>query len=699
MNVNRPVKIPPDKNKLKMEDLYSVKFLSAPALSPDGENLAYVVSTADELTGAFISRIFKVSTDGPGAIQLDSPEGSQEWSPAYAPDGKSVAFISDRSGQPQIWVIDADFSEKPRQITHLRHGVTGFRWSPDGSQLAFTAPLWPEEADFDVNVELSPDEKSEWDSDRQHKPIVIEKLVYKLDEHKGVYNGSYQQIGVISVEGGEATLLTQDHHNHTLPYWCPQGQQLVFFGFPYPHHEAFKSEVFSIDLKTRSKQQITKGLKACSDEPILFTPDGANIIYCAYAQEEDRRTLKDLFLMPLDGNHEKARSMLPKDCQCHGVKPLSLGKTLYGEDKDAIQLSPSGEAVYFISGWKGCTHLYRLCLQDEPKIDQLTAGKITVHAFCQPVNQKIFYIRGDFNTLGEIFSLDLETGEEQQITHHNKWLKDRVIVEPQEHWARTEDEAFDIHGWVIPPVKVEEQEKYPAVLYIHGGPNAYYTTDFNLEFQALAAKGIAVVYCDPRGSSGYGPAFESGKFSWGVESYNDLMAFLDEAIQEYDFIDGERLGVTGGSYGGHMTNRILGRTDRFQAAVTQRTLCNLATSYGTGDIGFIAAEKEKPKSMLNYLLNRVKKSPITKIDQMKTPLLILHGEKDYRCSMEQAEQLFIAMKDRHPEVPVRMVIFPDENHEITRSGKAHFQILHFTEMAAWFEKHLSQKEQHLHEKE
>jgi dipeptidyl aminopeptidase/acylaminoacyl peptidase len=266
------------------------------------------------------------------------------------------------------------------------------------------------------------------------------------------------------------------------------------------------------------------------------------------------------------------------------------------------------------------------------------------------------------------------------------------MQEPVEMWANSKDGACEIHGYVIPPAALDEGKTCPAVLDIHGGPEIYYTAGFWFEFQMLSAAGLAVIYCDPRGSTGYGREFAKGEYSWGDASYDDLMAFVDAAIERFPAIDPNRLGVTGGSYGGLMTNRIIGKTDRFKAAVSQRTFSNPATSYGTGDMGFVSESPEKPRTFADYMANRVRRGSVTKIDAMKTPLLLLHGELDYRCTMEQSEQMFIPLKDRHPEVPVRMVIFPGENHNLTRTGRMHFQIAHLREMIDWFVQHLGEKE-------
>ena len=202
-----------------------------------------------------------------------------------------------------------------------------------------------------------------------------------------------------------------------------------------------------------------------------------------------------------------------------------------------------------------------------------------------------------------------------------------------------------------------------------------------------------MIYGDPRGSVGYGRDFLKGGLCWKQEAMDDLMAMCDDAVAS-GLVDGKRIGITGGSYGGYMVVKMIGSNDYFTCAVAQRALINLATSYGTGDMGFVSEDGSVPKdfTMLKYLSDRARNSNIRRVDNIKVPTLILHASNDYRCTFEQAEQLFIAMKERRPEVPVRLVRFPGENHALTRTGKMHHQVRHLQEMVDWFVKYLKKEE-------
>jgi len=683
-----------EKRLLELEDLRRIAFVSAFSVSPDGGKVVFSRYTSDFDSGDFFSHLYEVPAGGGGVKPIAFAEGCSQFCPAYSPDGKRLAFLSTRSGERQIWLLDGENGGEPRLLTTLRHGVNAFAWSPDGTRLAFEAPLWPDETPEQAQREMTPAEREEMAWKRENLPVVVETLMYKFDETFGVADGSYRQIGVIPASGGPATLLARGRMHCEAPAWSPDGSTLAFYGYPYGHHKASRKEIFLTPAAGGEVQQLTKDSTFLGG-PLVFSADGRSIFHCGMVEAESDGFLVRLFRYSLDENTDT--SIFPTEEVCHGVDLLSVGKSVYGETNPAVQLDAAGKTVYFISGWKGFTHVYRMNLEDEPKIEQVTQGEISVRTFCAPLNGRLFLTRGAHLLPDDLFCLDLKSGNETRLTFSNDWLDSIALRQPQEMWVESADRTCKIHGWVIPPVVLEEGKKYPAVLDIHGGPEAMYTAGFFFEGHMLSASGMAAVYCDPRGSTGYGREFGKGEYANGPQAYDDLMSFLDAAIAKFDWLDGERVGVTGGSYGGEMTNRIIGTTRRFKAAVTQRTFCNPATSYGTGDMGFVSSLPQKPKSFAEYMFARARRGELTLIDRMKTPLLILHGERDYRCTLEQGEQLFIAMKERNPEVPVRMVVYPGENHNLTRTGKMHFQISHLSEMVAWFRQYLGEKEESRHE--
>lgn len=666
------------KQKLQYEDLRKMEYLSYPACSCDGDFFVYVMAKAKE-NGDFSKHLYAIDLSQPDgkrqAFLLLEEEGDL---PSFSPDGKKVAYLRRGMSENQIWIYDRE-TKSHKQLTTLRHGVEQFCWSGNSQMLVFTAPCYLEEKQLWLE-EMSPGERDEWKSNREHTPVVIENLFYKLDDDYGIRNKSKRQIGIVSEIDGVCRMLTDGSVDYYTAVWNDTDSAVLFYGRPYQHIHELDAAIYQYDLEHSKLIQIPCEREIDDSNPLVFVND--SIIFSSFESEKGEVSLK-LFSQNLNGQKEdRVKSLFPKEEICHGVDAFPVGRTAYGNETPAYQLSLDKKWIYFRSGFNGCEQIYRLSLEEIPYAELVLGDRMSVHSFCVPVGDKILYTRGDLMTPAELYLGDILTKEQTRLTYSNEWLNTYELAQPEEMWVRSYDNQADIHGFIIKPIGFEEGKKYPAVLDIHGGPTCFYAFDFWFEFQMLAAKGFAVVYCDPRGSFGYGAEFSAGKYSWGKESMDDLFAFLDSAVEK-GWIDENALGVTGGSYGGHMTTRIIGTTHRFSAAVSQRPLVNLATSYGTGDMGFIW-DGENTRTQMDNFMERIEKSPIRKIDQMKTPLLILQGEKDYRCAMEQAEQMFIAMKDRNPEIPVRLVIFPGENHGVTRHGKIHFQIAHLKEMAEWF---------------
>lgn len=259
------------------------------------------------------------------------------------------------------------------------------------------------------------------------------------------------------------------------------------------------------------------------------------------------------------------------------------------------------------------------------------------------------------------------------------------LSNPSEMWIDTLDGEAQVQGWVFPPQNMEPGKKYPAVLYIHGGPTPFYGCALTYEHQAITGAGIGLILCNPRGSSGYGGKHQNMAQAFDGTAMYDLLQFVEEAARRFSWIDRERLGVTGGSYGGYMTNWIISHTKRFKAAVTQRSVANEQIQYASSDM---AGSSREFQSFRDFMMKNIERSAVAYADRIDIPLLILHGMDDMRCPVEHAHQLFVAVKDTHPDLPVRMVLFPKSNHSITMQGRMRLRVRHYDETIAWFQKYL-----------
>jgi len=672
------------KRALSIEDLIKISYVSSPDVSPEGTEVAYVLKKARQDTGGFLSKIRITSIGGEEEIRLNDEKMSSEDLPKYSPDGRWLAYLSDSSDENQIWILDR-MQGNSRQLTTLRNGVIDYNWSPNSQDIVFTTKMWPldEEQAF---VPMSREEKERKKAERETEPMVVEDLMYKFDHTYGMIDGSYEHIGVVDLERGKATILTKGTTHYFKPVWSSDGKQIAFFGRPYLHAKATKSQLFICNKKGEQMKQLTEEWMIQDTTPAVFTKDGQQIMLSKYQKNE--QSVYEIVPIVFSINNNKEKPLIKASEQIDGVGGYAMVRTQNGRLNPPLALSDQDQVLWVLSCFKGTDTVYRFDVQEQQG-RRITPEKGSVHSFCPPVDGKLVYIRGEGTTLAEVYVLDLTNGTEKRLTYSNPWINEVLLEQPAELKTSTKDGSSEIQGFVYESQNREEGLKAPVILYIHGGPEISYGHDFWFEAHYLASKGFGVVLCDPRGSGGYGSNFRKNGYSWGKESMEDLDKFLEVAVETYQF-DLERAGVTGGSYGGHMTNRMIGSSNRFKAAVTQRTLCNLATSYGTGDMGFVQTDQHFT-TMLKMLTDRAKgrSTTLRMIDQIETPLLILHGTEDYRCSFEQAEQFFIAMKDRRPEIPVRLVAFPGENHEITRTGNTFNQMYHLKEIVSWFELYLS----------
>ena len=672
------------KRRLQLDDLLQIEYLSAPALSPDGSTALYVVSVGEPDTGKFAEKIWRADVHKKETAPL-FPDGSREKLPRFSPDGNTVYYLSDKGSSKnvfQLWKLE---NGAETQLTNLRHGVSWYSLSDDGKQIAFEAPLWmegtaPGDSRENALTPMTDAERQQWQKRKDAQPIVIEEVMYKFDETYGIPDGSVSQIGTVCLETGEVKLLTWENVQHHFPVFSPDGKKMACWRMPYGGWKKKRGEI-TVYEEGGQMTQLTQDAIGLGEAPVWT--DAETVLYSAYRMDGDDfhgafYTVKS----PL----EKPALFFPEDAPCWGPGVLLTGHTAYGYPGETARVAKDG--LYYISIDHGSAGVYKLTA-DGRETALLTPGKCCVQGF-SAANDKLLYVKGTPEHIADLYLLDMSTGEEHLIARHNHWMDEVEMQHPQELLIPSPDGKSKIHGWVLKPDGFEEGKKYPAVLDIHGGPECCYPFDWWFEFQYLSARGMAVVWCDPHGSITYGKEYQQG--AWDDIAYDDLMAFLDGAVN-LGFIDPGKLGVTGGSYGGYMTNHIIGRTHRFAAAVTQRNLCNRATSYGTGDMGSIL--EEPFRGCYRSLLNRMKggSTTIKTIDRIDTPLLILHATNDYRCSFEQGEQMFIAMKDRRPEIPVRFAAFPGENHGLTREGNMYAQRGHLLEMADWFDRYLNKKEE------
>ena len=599
--------------------------------------------------------------------------GRNEGSPRFSPDGKYLLFLSatgEEGCQMYRYAID---TQEVARMGSFCGPIIDPMWSPDGEYVLFAS-----------SQGSAPRQKS-----RPDEPVVIEDFGYKFDGAGYIRPDGHTHLFVLEAATGEIRQLTHGvrdelHHN-----WAPDSRHIVYCGNENrPREQSIGYDLYVIDLDG-NKRQISRELMIVSyPNPIrpVFTPDGQWIIMGAMNPRADfSKGYPDivLFRFPVTDGEPELIFEADENCfQCVQF-PYNAG---CGWGMDKMQVTPDGKWVYFVSGWKGQGNIYKLSLAGGVQHAlPVLHGPQVCHGLGR-IQQGRMLIALSRTDMPEGYFL-LDTERDAMICHAAQSAK--ALVEEAE-LVPAEDFSFDtadgesrVHGWVLPPARREEGKQYPAILYIHGGPHPFYTYGLTMEHQCFAAAGYAVLYCNPRGSSGYGPAHQNIRRAFDGGAYADLMQFVEECVRRCPWIDPERIAVTGGSYGGYMTNYIAAHARRFKCYITQRSVVNDLIGYASSDM---QGSSKEYQSFEEFMLAKLKSSPVSYAERIDNPFLILHGEDDYRCPVEGAHQLFVAVKDTHPDLPVKMVIFPKTNHDQPRDPR--LLKVYYQEMLDWLEKYL-----------
>jgi len=657
------------KRGITPEDYYSFEFVSDPRISPDGKLVAYVVTTVDQKQNRRHSSIWMTAADGSRAQWqfTTSPQNSNH--PRWSPDGRWLAFISSRpsaeaatprssnetaagEARPQVWVLSMNGGEA-RRVTNLKNGVSSFQWSPDAGRLACFSRTGPSDNRAE-NKERS---------DVRH----YSHISYKFND-TGWFDDRRSHIFIVDVNNGSAKQITSgDEWNDTDPQWSPDGTRLAFVSnrTGKEYEEDRNSDVWVIPADGGALIKISDHDEA--DNSPRWSPDGKTIAFVGRVREAEH---PKIWLAPSTG----------------GVPATMAARNLDLIPTD-LDWAEGGRALYFEAGVKGETHFFRIDVASK-ELAQVTSGPRAIRAV--DINDKtrqIVYVSNDFKHLDDLYVADLNGRNERKLTKLNEALWRQIQLQDVERITYKSVDGWDVDGFFVKPLGWQEGKKYPMILSVHGGPAGMYGVDWYHEFQVYAARGWAVFFCNPRGSTGYGEKFERGIVGeWGGNDYKDIMNGVEAILKKYPWIDRDRLGVTGGSYGGYMTNWIVGHTNMFKAAVTLRSVVNFISDDGTRD-GAYGHRRDFEGDIFEKFDLYWDRSPLKYAKNVKTPTLILHSDNDYRVPLEQGEQWFRALK--HFGVTTEFVIFPRENHNLTRSGEPKHLVESLSWQIYWFDRFLN----------
>lgn len=650
----------PTPRPMEPHDITRIRFVSDPQIAPDGRTVAFVVTTLAEERDEYLSNIWTVSTEG-GEPRRFTTGPRRDTTPRWSPDGSRLAFISEREAgkKGQLHVMPAAGGEAIR-LTDLRHGLGAPEWAPDGRRLAFAA-----------RVGGPPEPESEEEKRKSKPPRIITTMKYRWNGEGFTYDRRLQ-VFVVGTDGGEPRQLTEGDYDHTDPAWSPDGRSIVFTAARHDdrdHDDAADVWVVASDGGTPRRLTATRGPAAHA----VFSPSGDTIAYLGRAQPNAFGHNVRVFVVPVAGGAPRCVTAgFDRSCSPLAMAPI---------------WSPTGDAITFAAEDQGRLGVHRVPAGGGT-VTPVVGGDRVIGGFSiSRDGRALAFAASDPVSPAEIAVCGADGAGERPLTDLNREWKGAVALSRPERF-RFERAGMTVDAWIMKPFGFEAGKRYPLLLNVHGGPHAQYGYPFLDEFQVQAGAGYAVCYTNPRGSQGYGEAFTRAVVGdWGGGDVADVEAGLDEALRRFDWIDRDRLGLLGGSYGGFVTSWIVGHSTRFRAACSERAVNSHVTMFGSSDIGHLFNAGElggaRPwEDMAKYL----ERSPLTYARDITTPLLIIHSEDDLRCPIGEAEQLFMALKTLRREV--MFVRFPDENHELSRSGKPRHRLERFRIILDWFGKYL-----------
>ncbi|WP_207511393.1 S9 family peptidase [Longitalea luteola] len=676
-----------NKQPVTVTDMLKIRSIGNVTLSPDGSKAAFTVTTIEndgesKLDYKYVTQIWMAPTDGNTAPRQLTTAKENATQPAWSPDGKQLAFTRMTDGKNQVFLLSLEGGEA-MQLTKYKYGATAPRWSPDGKQILFASyiplndllkdsilnpakkiPNWPiEKPGFDNNEQLKPTTaKANPDGTLEEvraylnnnvndkKARVINKLNFQ-DELNINGDLGFIHFFITGIGSGDAPKpLTPGFYSYGSAEFTPDGKQLVFSAHIDSLQHPNRSQENEIYIANADGSGLRKLL---GKEKMVYTspkvsPSGKWLAF--QFSDESWVTVPKLAIMPLNGS-EKDMIVIPFD--------RSKGNFTWSADE---------KYLYFIAPSNGGIPLYQVNIKTK-QVEQLTDYNAGISSF-DVANNKLVYVKTEVANPFELYLADANARNARRISDFNHhWVQNRTLSFPEKK-TFTNDKGMTVEYWVMKPANYQPGKKYPLLLEIHGGPSAMWgpgESSMWHEYQFFCNKGYGVVYCNPRGSGGYGEAFLRANINdWGKGPSSDVLTALDKTVAE-GWADTSKLAVTGGSYAGYLVAWIIAHDHRFKAACSQRGVYDLSTFFGEGNAwrlvpNYFGGYPWEPTAKANL----ERESPISYVHNITTPYIIFHGDNDRRTGFVESEMMYRSLKVLGR--PVEYIRHPNASHEITRSG-------------------------------